>query len=134
LKKEIKAYIDWAQPQLDAGKAETELPLFSTVNLHIFQTYYGGLVRIQKRPNGSMAITSLYPSSSTADRTSRAGWKTRAHYLMNPFSRPLSVLSGTVRTTSREATSTATARQMQMEKLHPARLYGAHTSHQQRTH
>lgn len=43
LKKEIKAYIDWAQPQLDAGKAETELPLFSTVNLHIFQTYYGGL-------------------------------------------------------------------------------------------
>ena len=46
LKKEIQAYIDWAQPQLDAGKAETELTLFSTVNLHIFQTYYGGL-----RPN-----------------------------------------------------------------------------------
>lgn len=43
LKKEIKAYLDWAQPKLDAGEAETELPLFSTVNLHIFQTYYGGL-------------------------------------------------------------------------------------------
>ena len=43
LKKEIKAYLDWAQPQLDAGKAETTLTLFSTVNLHIFQTYYGGL-------------------------------------------------------------------------------------------
>lgn len=43
LKKEIKAYLDWAQPKLDSGEAETELPLFSTVNLHIFQTYYGGL-------------------------------------------------------------------------------------------
>lgn len=43
LKKEIQAYLDWAQPKLDAGEAETELPLFSTINLHIFQTYYGGL-------------------------------------------------------------------------------------------
>ena len=43
LKKEIKAYLDWAQPKLNSGMAETELPLFSTVNLHIFQTYYGGL-------------------------------------------------------------------------------------------
>ena len=46
LKEEIQAYLDWAQPKLDAGIAETELTLFSTVNLHIFQTYYGGL-----RPN-----------------------------------------------------------------------------------
>lgn len=46
LKKEIQEYLDWAQPKLDAGTAETELALFSTVNLHIFQTYYGGL-----RPN-----------------------------------------------------------------------------------
>ncbi len=46
LKKEIQAYLDWAQPQLDAGVAETQLTLFSTINLHIFQTYYGGL-----RPN-----------------------------------------------------------------------------------
>lgn len=46
LKEEIQAYLDWAQPQLDAGIAETQLTLFSTVNLHIFQTYYGGL-----RPN-----------------------------------------------------------------------------------
>lgn len=43
LKKEIKAYLDWAQPKLDAGAQESELTLFSTVNLHIFQTYYGGL-------------------------------------------------------------------------------------------
>ncbi len=43
LKKEIKAYLDWAEPKLKAGKAETDLTLFSTVNLHIFQTYYGGL-------------------------------------------------------------------------------------------
>ncbi len=43
LKAEIKAYLDWAQPKLDSGYAESELTLFSTVNLHIFQTYYGGL-------------------------------------------------------------------------------------------
>lgn len=43
LKKEIKAYLDWAQPKLDAGTPESELTLFSTLNLHIFQTYYGGL-------------------------------------------------------------------------------------------
>lgn len=43
LKKEIKAYLDWAQPKLDSGVAESELTLFSTLNLHIFQTYYGGL-------------------------------------------------------------------------------------------
>lgn len=43
LKKEIQAYLDWAQPKLDAGVPESELTLFSTLNLHIFQTYYGGL-------------------------------------------------------------------------------------------
>lgn len=43
LKKEIQAYLDWAQPQLDAGTPENQLTLFSTINLHIFQTYYGGL-------------------------------------------------------------------------------------------
>ncbi len=43
LKSEIKAYLDWAQPQLDAGVDESQLTLFSTLNLHIFQTYYGGL-------------------------------------------------------------------------------------------
>lgn len=43
LKSEIQAYLDWAQPQLDAGIPENEITLFSTVNLHIFQTYYGGL-------------------------------------------------------------------------------------------
>ena len=43
LKQEIQAYLDWAQPQLDAGVPESQLTLFSTINLHIFQTYYGGL-------------------------------------------------------------------------------------------
>ncbi len=43
LKSEIQAYLDWAQPQLDAGTPENQLTLFSTLNLHIFQTYYGGL-------------------------------------------------------------------------------------------
>ena len=43
LKKEIQEYLDWAQPQLDAGTPENQLTLFSTINLHIFQTYYGGL-------------------------------------------------------------------------------------------
>ncbi|SFK59358.1 fumarate reductase flavoprotein subunit [Lachnospiraceae bacterium KH1T2] len=43
LKKEIKEYLDWAEPQLEAGVPESKLTLFSTVNLHIFQTYYGGL-------------------------------------------------------------------------------------------
>ena len=43
LKKEIKAYLDYAEPQLDKGIAENQLIQFSTTNLHIFQTYYGGL-------------------------------------------------------------------------------------------
>jgi len=43
LKAEIQAYLDWAQPQLDAGVPEGQLTLFSTLNLHKFQTYYGGL-------------------------------------------------------------------------------------------
>ncbi len=43
LKQEIKAYADWADAKIAKGADETELTLFSTVNLHIFQTYYGGL-------------------------------------------------------------------------------------------
>ena len=43
LKSEIREYFVWAAPQLAAGKAENQLTLFSTINLHIFQTYYGGL-------------------------------------------------------------------------------------------
>ena len=43
LKEEIQTYLDWAQPKLDAGTPENQLTLFSTINLHIFQTYYGGL-------------------------------------------------------------------------------------------
>ena len=50
LKAEIQAYLDWAQPQLDAGVSENQLTLFSTINLHIFQTYYGGL-----RPSADMS-------------------------------------------------------------------------------
>ena len=50
LKTEIKAYLDWADKKMAAGTAENELTLFSTDNLHIFQTYYGGL---RKTADGS---------------------------------------------------------------------------------
>ena len=43
LKKEIAEYLAWARPKLARGVPETDLALFSTQNLHIFQTYYGGL-------------------------------------------------------------------------------------------
>lgn len=43
LKKELKTYMAWADKQMRKGRKETELTLFSTNNLHIFQTYYGGL-------------------------------------------------------------------------------------------
>ncbi|MBR0070473.1 MAG: FAD-binding protein, partial [Synergistaceae bacterium] len=43
LKDEIREYLAWAQPKLDSGIPENQLALFSTLNLHIFQTYYGGL-------------------------------------------------------------------------------------------
>ena len=43
LKKEIQAYVNYADAKIAAGAEETDLTLFSTVNLHIFQTYYGGL-------------------------------------------------------------------------------------------
>lgn len=46
LKNEIRSYLAWAQPKLDKGINESAITLFSTLNLHIFQTYYGGL-----RPN-----------------------------------------------------------------------------------
>ncbi len=43
LKKQIEAYLNWADAKLAAGAEEKDLTLFSTVELHIFQTYYGGL-------------------------------------------------------------------------------------------
>jgi fumarate reductase flavoprotein subunit len=43
LKAEIKPYVEWADAKIAAGTPEKDLTLFSTVNLHIFQTYYGGL-------------------------------------------------------------------------------------------
>ena len=43
LKAQIQEYLDWAEPQLDAGVPESDLTVFSTKELHIFQTYYGGL-------------------------------------------------------------------------------------------
>jgi fumarate reductase flavoprotein subunit len=43
LKKQIKSYLDWADAKIAAGADEKDLTLFSTVELHIFQTYYGGL-------------------------------------------------------------------------------------------
>ncbi len=48
LKAEIQQYLDWAEPKVEVGAGE--LTLFSTVNLHIFQTYYGGL-----RPSADMS-------------------------------------------------------------------------------
>ena len=48
LKKEIKEYLAWADKKIAAGA--NEVTLFSTVNLHIFQTYYGGL-----RPTADMS-------------------------------------------------------------------------------
>ena len=50
LKQEIKDYLAWAEPKLKKGLNEGALTLFSTVNLHIFQTYYGGL-----RPNADFS-------------------------------------------------------------------------------
>ena len=43
LKDQIREYLAWADEKMAAGAAETDLTLFSTVELHIFQTYYGGL-------------------------------------------------------------------------------------------
>lgn len=43
LKKEIQAYLAYAEPKIQKGVKENDLLLFSTTNLHIFQTYYGGL-------------------------------------------------------------------------------------------
>ena len=43
LKEQIKVYLAYAEEQMAAGKLENELTLFSTEELHIFQTYYGGL-------------------------------------------------------------------------------------------
>lgn len=43
LKDEIRAYLAWAEKRMKQGATEEQLPLFSTNNLHIFQTYYGGL-------------------------------------------------------------------------------------------
>ena len=43
LKAQIKDYLAWADAKIAAGTPETELTVFSTPELHIFQSYYGGL-------------------------------------------------------------------------------------------
>lgn len=43
LKEEIRKYLAWADRRMAGGIKENQLTLFSTLNLHIFQTYYGGL-------------------------------------------------------------------------------------------
>lgn len=43
LKEQIKVYMAYAEEKMAAGASETDLTLFSTEELHIFQTYYGGL-------------------------------------------------------------------------------------------
>ena len=43
LKDEIRTYMKWADRRMADGATESQLTLFSTPNLHIFQTYYGGI-------------------------------------------------------------------------------------------
>ena len=43
LKDEIRTYMKWADGRMADGATESQLTLFSTPNLHIFQTYYGGI-------------------------------------------------------------------------------------------
>lgn len=43
LKSQISVYMEYANKHLAAGEDETDLTLFSTRELHIFQTYSGGL-------------------------------------------------------------------------------------------
>lgn len=43
LKGQIREYLKYADKHLNKGESETDLTLFSTIELHIFQTYYGGL-------------------------------------------------------------------------------------------
>ncbi|MDR0909579.1 MAG: FAD-dependent oxidoreductase [Spirochaetaceae bacterium] len=43
LKGQIAEYMKWADAKMAGGAKETDLTLFSTPELHIFQTYYGGL-------------------------------------------------------------------------------------------
>ena len=43
LKEQISQYVEWADAKLAEGVKETDLTVFSTKELHLFQTYYGGL-------------------------------------------------------------------------------------------
>lgn len=43
LKEQIKVYLAYAEEKMASGALETDLTVFSTEELHIFQTYYGGL-------------------------------------------------------------------------------------------
>ena len=43
LKEQIKVYLAYAEEKMAAGADESDLTVFSTEELHIFQTYYGGL-------------------------------------------------------------------------------------------
>ena len=47
LKAQIRQYLVYADKHLSAGQKETDLTVFSTPELHIFQTYYGG-IRLNK--------------------------------------------------------------------------------------
>jgi len=43
LKGQISKYLEWADAKIAAGAQEQDITLFSTLELHEFQTYYGGL-------------------------------------------------------------------------------------------
>jgi len=62
LKSQIKAYVDWADKKIAAGASETDLAVFSSNELHLFQTYYGGL-----RPNADNTEW-IYPDIELASQ------------------------------------------------------------------
>ena len=62
LKSQIQAYVNWADKKIAAGAKETDLAVFSTNELHLFQTYYGGL-----RPNADGSEW-IYPQIELANQ------------------------------------------------------------------
>ena len=64
LKKEITLYLRWARERMQKGANESDLTLFSTKNLHIFQTYYGGLRQSDDKTEWVYSDVRMVPSPS----------------------------------------------------------------------
>lgn len=62
LKSQIQAYVNWADKKIAAGAKETDLAVFGSNELHLFQTYYGGL-----RPNADNTEW-IYPQIELASQ------------------------------------------------------------------